>query len=584
MRYRDQKIKDRVIIQTGETGNWLLFQNPVDSIEVRTIAGVSAGLRQLEKLVDGRGLHAAGFISYEAAPAFDRFLQTKPDGSFPLLRFGIYEQYRMIPPPPPAFTAQPLSWSTSVTADEYRQAIERIKSHIARGDTYQVNFTFRLNAPFTGDGWELFRNLTGAQGGRYGAFIDTEKYTICSASPEMFFRLNERRVLTRPMKGTAERGRTPAEDGERAERLRHSGKNRAENLMIVDMIRNDLSKIALTGSVRVYDLFRIEQYRTLFQMTSTVEAFSDAPFSEITAALFPCASVTGAPKPRTMSIIAELEKNPRRIYTGCIGYLSPGRRAQFNVAIRTVLIDKERGSAEYGVGGGIVWDSTVADEYRECEIKSRLLNEKPLDFSLLETILWTPEDGHFLLREHLKRIRGAAHSFGFPVTTTALLRRLISLAEKRPPGRYRVRLLVNRKGAITCQETILPEEPGKQTATIRLSPSPVDSRDPFLYHKTTHRRVYEAARAGCPDCDDVLLWNERGEITETTIANVVVKKNGELITPPVASGLLAGTFRGWLLKRGEIREEVILLDEITGDSCIYLINSVRKWMRAELIS
>ncbi|MFH1038266.1 MAG: aminodeoxychorismate synthase component I [PVC group bacterium] len=581
---RPDHIKDRAYIQIGGEGRWLLFREPVDVVEADSISGILPALRRIEKLVEGSRLHAAGFISYEAAPAFDSSYQTKAADYFPLLRFGIYDRRREIFLPPSVAKAHPLSWSPSITAGDYRKAIDRIKEHIARGDTYQVNFTFRLTAPFTGNGWELFLQMTGAQGGGYGAFIDAGRYTICSASPELFFRLNGRHVLSRPMKGTAARGRTLAEDSARAEWLRRSEKNRAENLMIVDMIRNDLGRVALTGSVRADDLFRIEQYRTVFQMTSTVEAHSDAPFSAIMAALFPCASVTGAPKTRTMSIIAELEKNPRRVYTGCIGFLSPGRRAQFNVAIRTVLIDRERGSAEYGVGGGIVWDSTADDEYRECRIKARFLTEDRPDFSLLETILWTPEDGYFLLREHLERLRESALYFGFPVTIASVRRLLIARARNRPRQRYRVRLLVNRDGAIACEETIQPEAPAKQAVTLKLAPSPVDSRNPFLYHKTTHRGLYEAAQAGCPGCDDVLLWNERGEITESTVANVVLERNGELVTPPVSSGLLAGTFRGRLIRRGEIREEVISAAKITASSRIYLVNSVRKWMRCRVLT
>ena len=428
---------NQALIQVGGRGDWLSFRDPVRVIEAHRIEDVPAALRAVEELVEKRGLHAAGFVSYEAAPAFDAALRTRPAASFPLLWFGIYTRPSTTRLPSSVSGESSYSWVPSISEETYRQGVGRIKEYIARGDTYQVNYTFRLAAAFSGAAESIFLKINRAQMAEYGAFIDTGRYAICSASPELFFLLDGHHLSSRPMKGTAARGRTLQEDLKQAARLQNSEKNRAENLMIVDMIRNDLGRVARTGSVRVPRLFEIERYPTVFQMTSTVTASSPAPFADIMAALFPCASVTGAPKPRTMEIIAELEQTPRRVYTGCIGFLSPGRQAQFNVAIRTILIDRERKRAEYGVGGGILWDSTVDDEYEECRIKARVLTSGYPEFSLLETILWTPDRGYYLLERHLARLRDSAAYFGFSVDLGRIRDLLISRGKSRVWGSVR---------------------------------------------------------------------------------------------------------------------------------------------------
>jgi para-aminobenzoate synthetase/4-amino-4-deoxychorismate lyase len=343
------------------------------------------------------------------------------------------------------------------------------------------------------------------------------------------------------------------------------------------MIRNDLGRVAETGSMQVPSLFEIERYPTVWQMTSTVTATSQRSVAEILTAMFPCASITGAPKIRTTHIIASLETTPRRIYTGCIGFIAPGQTAQFNVAIRTVLIDRENHQAEYGVGGGIVWDSTEQEEYAECLTKAHLLSGGWPEFSLLEALLWSPEAGYFLLDYHIRRLTDSGIYFGFPLDKAGVLEKLSRLAESLPGEVHKVQLRLASDGEITCRASPLTAVPKPPLARLRLSPKPVDSTDLFLYHKTTHRQVYEVARKACPDCDDVLLWNERGEITESDTANVVVELDGERVTPPVSCGLLGGTFRRWLLDQGDIHERVVPVDDLPRCSKIYLINSVRKW-------
>ena len=571
----------QVLIQAGH--RWLSFENPVRIVEATRIDDIVGCLQLIEKLVDVEGLHAAGFVSYEAAAAFDPYLQTHRPDDFPLLWFGIYTSPESVLLPYSSAEVIPFNWRQSITNTEYRKNINKIKEYIARGDTYQTNYTFRLNTTFSGNDFELFLALNNAQRAEYGAFVNTGRYSICSASPELFFIQDGEKILCRPMKGTSPRGKTPSEDKAVMEWLYHSEKNRAENLMIVDMIRNDLGRIARTGSIRVDRLFKIEKYPTLFQMTSSVSARTTAPFSEIISALFPCASVTGTPRIRTMEIIAELESTPRRIYTGSIGFISPGKKAQFNVAIRTAIIDQEKKLAEYGVGGGIVWDSTPEDEYEECLVKARILTTPPSDFSLLETMLWTPEDGYYLLDRHLKRLQESAGYFDFPVDIDRIRDMLGSRAKDRPETRHRVRLLVSGRGKVSLEERPYPNHPDLPPVRIKLADYPIESGNPFLRHKTTHRKTYEDARAISPDCDDVLLWNERGEVTESTIANFILEREGELITPPVNCGLLPGTMRASLIEEVEIREEVILVEDLKKDDKIYLINSVQGKREAVLV-
>jgi len=578
--------KNTALIREEPSGEWLLFTNPVETIEATRFEEVVPMLLRVERAVTEHGRYAAGFIGYEAAPAFDTALTVRPPDSFPLLWFGVYtrpESFRF-PRPPEHHGAERLTWTPSVSRAEYRRAVARIREFIAAGDTYQVNYTFRLHTPFESDPWDFFQGLFHAQKAGYAAYIDTGRFVVCSSSPELFFRLDGREVISRPMKGTAPRGLTLPEDERRKRWLRRSEKNRAENIMIVDMVRNDLGKVAATGSVHVPGLFDIERFPTLWQMTSTVRAETDASLTEILGALFPCASITGAPKPRTMQIIADLETTPRRVYTGTVGFIRPGRAAQFNVAIRTVLIDRSAGRAEYGVGGGILWDSTSEDEYSECRTKARILTERIPGFSLLETILWTPGEGFFLLDYHLRRLHESAVYFGFRADIGRIREELSSVAALLPGRSHKVRLLVSEDGGITCETSLLDGLEESGPVTVGLSPKPVDSSCRFLYHKTTNRGIYDTLRSLRPECGDVLLWNERGEITETTVANIVVELDGELLTPPVRSGLLPGTFRAWLLDTGAVREKTIRLEDLGRIDRIFLVNSVRKRREARLVT
>jgi para-aminobenzoate synthetase/4-amino-4-deoxychorismate lyase len=565
--------KNEVLLKYHD--EWLHFENPRQIISVTNLDDVHGALQEVERLVEMNNWHAAGFVSYEAAPAFDRALQVIPTDDFPLLWFGLYSEARTLKTsdvfakPEPKYTQK--DFQSSVTRESYNTAIEKIKEAIAQGKTYQVNYTMRLNSKFSGGEWDFFLSLAQTQN-KYAAYIDTGRFVICSASPELFFKLDGNKIYSHPMKGTAKRGRTTLEDKVQAEWLHDSLKNRAENVMIVDMIRNDLGRIAEIGSVHVPELFKIEKYPTLFQMTSTVQAKTDADLDEIFSALFPCASITGAPKISTMKIIAELETTPRKIYTGSLGFISPNRKAQFNVAIRTALIDRETKTAEYGVGGGIVWDSTSADEYSEALLKARVLTEIPRPFELIETLLWTCEDGYFLREKHLARMQDSAEYFGIPFSSAEFENCLDQMA-RNFKSQQRVRVLLNKHGKFKAESKDFQAQ--QKVFKACLAEEQINSSNVFLFHKTTHREIYPTIPAAF---DDVLLFNENGELTEFTIGNLVAEIDGELFTPPISCGLLAGTFRSHLLEMGKIRERVIRKDELGKCSKVFLVNSVRKWV------
>ena len=584
-----------VILHQPETDQWLRFEHPQQIITAQQMSDVAPALAQVERLVT-QGLHAAGFISYEASPAFDDALVVREDSSnFPLLWFGLYTtaDVKTIDVLPTNLEAYQLSdWELSLSQAEFEAAIAKVKAYIASGDTFQVNYTFRLKAAFDGDPWALFLALMQLQPGNYSAFIDIGDWAICSASPELFFTQTGETFTAKPMKGTTERGWWMESDRAQAANLQASAKNQAENVMIVDMLRNDLGRIAKTGTVHVPSLFDVERYPTLWQMTSTVQAESEATMTEAIAALFPCASITGAPKPRTMEIIQELECSPRRIYCGAIGHWAPAtdqqpQQAQFNVAIRTVLIDKTKGEAEYGVGSGIVWDSNATAEYEECCLKTEILTREKRSFELLETMLWEKGKGYFLLDYHLQRLGEAAEYFGYPFNPSQVKQLLgeVRLAEEQAETAdydSKVRLRVDARGKTTVEVSPWKNEPQTNPLRCCLNGEAIATSNPFLYHKTTHRQIYNAARAAHPHFDEVILWNDRGEICEGCIANIVLEWEGELITPPVSSGLLPGTFRAWLLAQNKVRAQVITVEMLKQVSQFYLVNSVRKWQTALL--
>jgi para-aminobenzoate synthetase/4-amino-4-deoxychorismate lyase len=572
----------KAVLRVPDEGDWLIFSEPVDRLSAIVPEAVPEVLQEVERRVSQDGLFAAGFISYEAAPGFDPAFVTHTSSQLPPLCFSLFNEPQRLQALPRDGDELPAEWTMSINHPDYLAMVERIKTQIERGNTYQINYTVRMSAAGIVDPWAVFTSA--AANAPYAAYLETDDFAIVSGSPELFFRIADGQIVCRPMKGTARRGVTLEEDQELSNWLRTSEKNQAENIMITDMVRNDLGRVAQPGTVKVSDLCSLEKYPTLWQLTSTVTAQSSASVSDVMTALFPSASVTGAPKVSSMKIIADIEEAPREIYTGTIGYIAPDGSAQFSVAIRTALVARATGTAAYGVGGGIVADSEPEQEYTECLTKARMIRSGPWprEFELLETMLWTPETGFFLLDRHLQRMRDSAEYFGFSFDASIVEDVIDRLgAELDRPSR-RVRLLLSSDGRVRYTNDLLPAVEESVTRRIGLASIPIDADDPFLHHKTTRRNVYKRALATVPDCDDVLLWNTAGNITETSTANVVAKLGGELITPSSRSGLLRGTYRQWLLDKGEIEERDIHLDELPKIESFFLINSVRGRYPAEL--
>ena len=560
------------------SGRWLTYSQPLRVFAAHSPAEVLPALAAIEAAVEGEGYHAAGLVAYEAAPAFDGACRVHDPGPFPLLWFGLFPPPTVIDLPTPA-PSTPLTWRPGLAAGAFSEAVTTIREAIAAGATYQVNFTFPLHAAAPTDPFAFFCALAGGQRAGGAAYLDLGRFVVASASPELFFAREGERLTTRPMKGTAPRGLTAAADRDCGRALAASAKDRAENLMILDMLRNDLARLG--GIVEVPELFTVEKYPTLWQMTSSAVTRTDQPLAEIFTALFPCASITGAPKLSTMGIIAELEDGPRRVYTGAIGRLAPGRRAHFAVAIRTALIDRETEQAEYRVGAGITWDSESSSEYAECLAKARILTRPQPAFALLESLRWTAADGYWLLEEHLQRLAASAEYFDFPWRREEILARLTATVAELPARPHKVRLLLAADGRLTTEA--VPLEPNlEEPLRLGLAADPIDLGDPLLYHKTSHRRTYQLARASAGDCDEVLLWNRPGEITEATTANLVAEVDGRRITPPVACGLLPGTLRARLLAEGSIVEGCLTLDDLARAERLWLINGVRGWRAAIL--
>jgi len=568
------------------------------TILARRHEDVLPALTQVEDAV-ANGSWAAGFVAYEAAPAFDRALIVRAFDThdafcqLPLVWFGIFAYRQEVAPLVPRRASAPYqvsAWRAELDRSAYDEAIAAIREHIAAGDTYQVNHTFRLRAAFSGDPDELYRDLVLAQRGAHSASLDTGRYRVLSASPERFLRVDGDRIEVRPMKGTIRRGRWSGEDDEMAARLLTSEKERAENLIIVDLLRNDLGRVARFGTVHVDDLLALERYETLWQLTSTISArlTPEATLSDVFTALFPPGSVTGAPKARTMEIISELERSPRGVYCGAIGFVAPrGVVADFSVAIRTVVIDAVEGIAEYGVGGGITWDSSAEAEFEEARLKAQLLVERRPDFELLETLRWESESGFVLLEEHLARLARSALYFGFSVRTELVVEAL----EKAVAGYLdplRVRLTVGRDGSVSTSSTVADEPflglPGHGAALrVAVSTEPIATSDVFLFHKTTNRAAYDRRLRPHADVDDVLLVNDRGEVTESTIGNVAVRLGDRWWTPPVDAGCLGGTYRAALLRDGVLGERPISVGEVATADEVAVINSVRGWRVVTLV-
>jgi len=556
----------------------LAFVEPIEVLRADTLDAVLSVLQQVE-VEAKRGRWSVGFVAYEAATAFDPALLTyPPDGE--LAWFAVFDQARPWPRLPTG-TYAPLSWRAGLDRRDFERAIDQIHRAVADGEVYQINFTAPLSSPFSGDPLALFEALLRAQPGGYAAYIDTGSQQVLSVSPELFFDWRDGLLLSRPMKGTAARSPDPADDASRANHLRTSDKERAENVMIVDLVRNDLSRVAEPHSVQVPRLFHVEALPTVWQMTSDVVALTrpHVGLPDIFRALFPCGSVTGAPKRRAMHWIAQLETGPRGVYCGAVGVVRPGGSATFNVPIRTVRV--RSGAARCGIGSGITADATAAGEWAEWRSKQAFLLRAESPFELLETMRL--ENGYLWhVSEHLARMANAAQRFGFawqPQMAQQVLRHLI---DEHPTGRWRVRLLAGADGACRAEAFELAEM--SLPARVRLAEQPFEAAgSEFVRFKTTRRGHYDAFAPDDPDVFDTLLWNEAGELTEFTRGNVAVRINGQWVTPPTSCGLLSGVGRAVALREGKVVERVVQRSELAHAQGLAFINDLRGWLPVELI-
>ena len=632
-------------------GGALLFSNPAEVVTLSSPSGLEPFFRTLEKKL-AEGYFLAGWLSYEAGYGFeDRLMHPHPPAgnthpASPLGWFGVYREperfsaaqvEQLFAEENALFPLDPAHVSTlsfNHSEAEYAAKIKLIKEHIAAGNLYQVNFTGRYRFTFTGTPTTLFAALRGTQPSSYTAFLNTGGRIIHSFSPELFFRRKGSLIETMPMKGTAARGRTPEEDTRLKEELARCPKNLAENLMIVDLLRNDLGRICKPGSVEAGELFATQTWPTLHQLVSTIrgEQSEHIRLYDLFRALYPCGSITGAPKINAMKLIQTLEPEPRGIYTGTIGYVTPDRDMVFSVAIRTIQLSGTQGV--YGSGGGIVWDSDPQEEYRECQLKTKILSlpeagvsdaqpEKPCpefelktttlhpdlistipdsgsreellpgdpfsgthkNFELFESILWS---GNYLwLQEHLQRLAASSKTLNFPCDTAAAHRMLSQLHQQllqaatlttTPQHRFKVKLSLSFQGTLSVSYEPVPVPLHGRTLRLCLAAHQTDSSNPLLSHKTTARELYDPyfTLARQKNFDEVLFLNERDELTEGAISNLIIRKGQELITPPLHSGLLNGIYRTYLIAtRPFITEKTITLTDLHTADTIFIANSVR---------
>ena len=549
--------------------------------------------RALEAIDAGvaRGFTAAGYFAYELGYVFEpRLLPLLPETRRPLLRFHLFGVVRHLSPGArfrwlsehargPAMSGDVVA---SLNAAGHQARLERVRQLIGDGDVYQVNLTFKLKGE-AGDPFATYLALrTKARAGAC-SFIRFDDEDVLSFSPEMFFRVKDGRIAARPMKGTVARTGGIAEDEARRRELVNDEKQRAENLMIVDLLRNDLSRVATAGSVKVTDLFTVETYPRFHTLTSGIEAKVDGEpsLSRLLPALFPCGSITGAPKIRAMEIIREVEDEPRGVYCGAVGYVARGTMA-FNVAIRTLVL--RDGAAEMGVGGGIVWDSDAAAEYEEALLKARFFTDVQEAVRLIETMRWSPDGGFYLLQRHLARLSASSRYFGF-VCDEARVRRALDAAAAAKDEVQRVRLTLGERGDVEVTTASFSAMPPGAVWRYAVAATAVDSGDWRVHHKTTARDFYDHALSAATGCDEVVFLNERGEVTEGSRTNIFVERDGVWLTPPLSSGLLNGCLRRELIENGPQRVvERVLHPADLARGTVWFGNALRGLVRGEAVA
>lgn len=569
----------KTVVDFKELGHRLIFENLVKILATKLIDDVEAILKKVV-YYQSQGYYVVGYVSYEAGKAFENNFSVK---TFPLsgeylVYFTVHSEVKKEPFPLDyeMNITMPQVWESKTDKNEYEKAISEIRQQIRQGNTYQVNYTVQLHNRINSNLFELYNRLVIEQDAKYNCYIEHDDFAVLSMSPELFFEKNGSKLATRPMKGTVARGINDAQDFRNKHWLANDSKNRSENMMIVDLLRNDMGRISELGSVTVSKLCDIEQYSTVWQMTSTIESHlkKDLSLFDIFNALFPCGSITGAPKISTMSIINQLETSPRGIYCGSIGICLPhDDRAIFNVAIRTIQVKDDQ--AIYGVGGGITWDSEWESEYRETCEKSAFLYKSQPTFDILTTAKITQKKVVFL-KEHTKRLKSSARFFGWPFSETEFLDKISELLKTLDLSDYRLRVLLHKSGQLSFEVSILEDLPSTfLQAKLVQREEACDS--PFTYFKTSYRPHIPNS-----DKEQVFISSD-GYLQETSIGNIILEIDGTYYTPPVEVGILDGIYRKYLIQQGEVTERYLTKTDLENADHIYVCNSVRGLYEIDII-
>ena len=551
-------------------GERYTFTQPIKELKTRDLVEVADLLVQVENYQE-QGYYVVGYVSYEAAPAFEEKLAVHKApllGEY-LLYFTVHDRVETSPIPLTYEEVDlPSKWQEVTSATDYEKAIAQIHHHLRQGDTYQVNYTVQLKQDLSANPFAIYNRMVVEQEAGYNAYVEHDEMAVISMSPELFFEQNDRELTTRPMKGTTQRGVTDQEDLAQASWLEQDPKNRSENMMIVDLLRNDMNRISEVGSEHVERLCQVEQYSTVWQMTSTIKSQlrEDVDLVAIFRSLFPCGSITGAPKIATMEIIKDLELQPRGVYCGTIGLLLPNGRRIFNVAIRTIQLHK--GQAIYGVGGGITWDSTWESEYREVHQKAAVLYRKQARFKLITTGRVSQKSLLFE-DQHLERLTKASRYFSFPFDPEELRQKIEEECQACDSHQnYRLRISLSKSGEMEVSRQVLePLSPVFCQAQLCLQEA--DLQQAFTYFKTTHRPHLSLGK------QEIIYHNAAGELLETSIGNLVLKIAGKLYTPSTSLGILPGIYRQHLLERGQVEEKILTLADLDQAETIYGCNAVR---------
>ena len=569
----------KTVIDFRALGERYTFTQPIKELKTRDLSEVADLLAQVESYQE-QGYYVVGYVSYDAAPAFEKKLAVHkaPLLAEYLLYFTVHDRVETSPIPLTYEEVDlPSKWQEETSAENYEKAIAQIHHHLRQGDTYQVNYTVQLKQDLNANPFAIYNRMVVEQEAGYNAYVEHDEMAVISMSPELFFEQNDRELTTRPMKGTTKRGLTDDEDLKEAAWLEQDPKNRSENMMIVDLLRNDMNRISEVGSEHVERLCQVEQYSTVWQMTSTIKSQlrPDVDLVEIFRSLFPCGSITGAPKIATMEIIKNLEPQPRGVYCGTIGLLLPNGRRIFNVAIRTIQLYKSQ--AIYGVGGGITWDSTWESEYREVHQKAAVLYRKQARFQLITTGRISQKQLLFE-DQHLERLTKASRYFAYPFDPEELRQKIEEECQACDSHQdYRLRISLSKSGEMKLSRQILtPLSPSFCKAKLCLQEA--DLNQSFTYFKTTHRPHLSLGE------QEKIYHNKSGELLETSIGNLVLKINGKLYTPPTSLGILPGIYRQYLLETGQVDEKVLTLEDLNQAEAVYGCNAVRGLYELEVNS